>query len=41
VQAPLIQEVVQYFLEKAENPCSAEDGVEVMRMIDKITGKGN
>ncbi|MBC7758283.1 MAG: Gfo/Idh/MocA family oxidoreductase [Phormidesmis sp. FL-bin-119] len=41
VQAPMIEEVVQYFLEKTVNPCSAEDGVKVMRMIDKITGKGN
>ncbi|WP_411274503.1 Gfo/Idh/MocA family protein [Daejeonella sp.] len=38
VQQPMIEQVVKYFLAQGSNPCSAEDGVEVMRMIDKISG---
>lgn len=38
VQQPMIEEVVQYFLGKAENPCSAEDGVEVMNLMEAFTG---
>ncbi|MEJ7694340.1 Gfo/Idh/MocA family oxidoreductase [Daejeonella sp.] len=41
VQQPMIEQVVRYFLDQAANPCSAKDAVEVMRMIDKITGKLN
>lgn len=37
VQQPLIAEVVRYFLGEASNPCSAADGVEVMRLIDIFT----
>jgi predicted dehydrogenase len=37
VQQPMIEQVVNYFLGEAPNPCSAEDGVEVMRLIDKFT----
>jgi predicted dehydrogenase len=36
VQQPMIQKVVEYFLGKAENPCSATEGVEVMRMMDEM-----
>lgn len=36
VQQPMIQKVVEYFLGKAENPCSASEGVEVMRMMDAM-----
>ena len=39
VQQPLIQKVVDYFLDKAPNPCSAEDGAVVMRLMDQFTGK--
>ena len=39
VQQPMIQKVVEYFLGNDENPCSAEDGVEVMQIIDAFTGK--
>lgn len=39
VQEPMIEQVVKYFLGQGLNPCSAEDGVEVMRMIDKIISK--
>lgn len=37
VQQPMIQRVVEYFLGEADNPCPAEAGVEVMRMIDAFT----
>lgn len=37
VQQPMIAEVVQYFLGNAENPCSAEDGAEIMRWIEEMT----
>jgi predicted dehydrogenase len=36
VQQPMIAKVVEYFLGRAENPCSAADGVAVMQMIDTI-----
>ena len=39
VQQPMIEQVVNYFLSKGPNPCSAKDAVEVMKMIDKVTGK--
>ncbi|MBB1282760.1 Gfo/Idh/MocA family oxidoreductase [Flavisolibacter sp. BT320] len=39
VQQPMIENVVNYFLGRAENPCPAEDGWEVMKMIDRMTGK--
>lgn len=39
VQEPMIKKVVQYFLGKGENPCPAEDGVEVMRIMKIFTGK--
>ncbi len=37
VQQPMIEKVVQYFLEEGPNPCSGEDGVEVMRLLDAFT----
>lgn len=37
VQQPMIEQVVNYFLGKAENPCPAEDGVAVMKMMDAMT----
>lgn len=39
VQEPMIQKVVEYFLDKSPNPCGAEEGLAVMKMIDAITGK--
>ena len=39
VQQPMIQEVVNYFLGLRDNPCSGEDGLEVMQMIDVFTNK--
>lgn len=39
VQQPLIQKVVNYFLDKGPNPCSAEDGSKVMWLLDQFTAK--
>lgn len=39
VQQPMIGEVVNYFLDEGPNPCSAEDGVVVMKLIDRFTTK--
>ncbi len=39
VQQPMIDQVVKHFLNKGANPCSAKEAVQVMTMIDKITGK--
>ena len=39
VQQPMIEQVVNYFLNEAPNPCSAKEGVEVMKLIDLLTGK--
>jgi len=39
VQQPMIEKVVDYFLDKGPNPCSAEDGVKVMEMMEKFTGR--
>jgi predicted dehydrogenase len=37
VQQPMIEKVVKYFRDEAENPCPASDGVEVMRVMDAFT----
>ncbi|MBX2933773.1 MAG: Gfo/Idh/MocA family oxidoreductase [Ferruginibacter sp.] len=37
VQQPMIKKTVQYFLDKAPNPCTGQDGAEIMRWIDAIT----
>jgi len=39
VQQPLIQKVVDYFLDKGPNPCTARDGATVMRLMDDFTSK--
>lgn len=39
VQQPMIQKVVEYFLDQSSNPCTADEGVEVMKMMDKLAGK--
>jgi predicted dehydrogenase len=36
-QQPMIGAVVQYFLGARGNPCSAQEGAEVMRMMEEIT----
>jgi hypothetical protein len=35
----MIAKVVAYFLDKAPNPCSVEEGVQVMQLIDTLVGK--
>lgn len=37
VQQPMIEKVVEYFLDQAPNPCSAEEGVEVMKAMAAFT----
>ena len=37
VQQPMIEKVVKYFLNEGPNPCSGEEGVEVMELIDQMT----
>ena len=37
IQQPMIQEVVNYFLDKGTNPCSAEQATEVMQIMDTFT----
>jgi predicted dehydrogenase len=39
VQQPMIEAVVRYFLDESSNPCSPEDGVRVMRLIESFTTK--
>ena len=39
VQQPMIEATVAYFLGNAENPCTAEEGVKVMGLMDGFTGK--
>ena len=39
VQQPMIKKVVDYFLDQGPNPCSGEDGVTVMELIDQFTSK--
>lgn len=38
VQQPIIEQVVNYFLDKGPNPCTAAEGVEVMRLLGAFTG---
>jgi predicted dehydrogenase len=39
VQQPMIEKVVQYFLGDIQNPCSGEEGAEVMRLLQEFAGK--
>jgi len=39
VQQPMIEAVVKYFIDEGPNPCSAEEGVETMRLIDTFTNR--
>ena len=39
VQQPMIEAVVKYFLGEAPNPCSANDGLATMKLIDAFTKK--
>jgi predicted dehydrogenase len=36
VQQPMIEKVVKYFLDEGHNPCSSEEGVEIMKLIDRF-----
>ena len=37
VQQPMIENVVKYFLDQGPNPCSGDEGVRVMELIDSFT----
>jgi len=39
VQQPMIERVVEYFLDEGSNPCSGDEGVTVMEWIDEFTKK--
>ncbi len=39
VQQPLIEKVVNFFLDKGPNPCSGEDAAKVMKLIEEFTEK--
>jgi predicted dehydrogenase len=39
VQQPMIDTVVKYFLDEVPNPCTAEEGVETMRLMEAFTRK--
>jgi predicted dehydrogenase len=39
VQQPMIEKVVEYFLDEGPNPCSGGDGAIVMQLIDNFTTK--
>jgi predicted dehydrogenase len=39
VQEPIIKATVDYFLDKGENPCPAEDGLLVMELLVKLSGR--
>ena len=39
VQQPMIAQVVAYFLNEAPNPCSAQEGLAVMQLLDTFTAK--
>lgn len=38
IQLPLIDKVVKYFSGKGPNPCSGEEGLKVIEIMDKFTG---
>ena len=37
-QQPLIEKIVSYFLDKGPNPCSIEEGLVTMELLEKIAG---
>lgn len=39
IQQPMIERVIAHFLDDAPNPCTAEEGVKVMQLMDTITKK--
>ena len=41
LQEPMIRATVDYFLEKDENPCSAEEGLLVMKAMENLSGRSS
>ncbi|MEP7255452.1 MAG: Gfo/Idh/MocA family oxidoreductase [Ferruginibacter sp.] len=41
VQQPMIEKVAQYFLNEAPNPCTADEGAEVMRWMEEMACRQN
>lgn len=41
VEQPMIEQVVAYFRGESENPCSAEEALKTMKLMDGFTGKNN
>jgi predicted dehydrogenase len=39
VQQPMIEKVVDYFLDSGQNPCSGEEALITMKLMDDFTGK--
>jgi predicted dehydrogenase len=39
VQQPMIEKVVEYFLDEGPNPCSGEEGAKVMQLMDQFISK--
>lgn len=39
VQQPMIERVVDYFRDKAPNPCTVREGLVVMKMMEQMTGQ--
>ncbi|RWU10029.1 Gfo/Idh/MocA family protein [Pedobacter chitinilyticus] len=41
VEQPMIEQVVAYFRGESENPCSAEEALKTMKLMDGFTSKNN
>ena len=41
VEQPMFEQVVAYFRGEGENPCSAEEALKTMKLMDGFTGKNN
>lgn len=41
VQQPMIEKIVEYFLDEGPNPCSGEEGTLAMKWIEEFTRKAN
>jgi predicted dehydrogenase len=39
VQQPMIEKTVNYFLDEGPNPCTGDEGAEVMRLMEAFAGK--
>jgi predicted dehydrogenase len=39
IQQPMIAAVVDYFLDKTDNPCSAEESLLIMQALEKLSGR--